>query len=71
MTVKQAAIRLSLSPSLIYEMCRLGLLRHTRHGRPGCRGTIRISESALDEYSVTCERDGGDASNEGALQFIR
>lgn len=71
LSVKVAAERLNLSRSLVYELCRLGLLRHTRHGRPGCRGTIRISDEALDDYRVSCEREGGDASDEGALQFIR
>jgi excisionase family DNA binding protein len=57
LTVKQAANKIGISLSLVYELCRLGVLRHTRHGKPGCRGTIRISEEAIAEYLATCERD--------------
>lgn len=71
LTVKQAAKMIGISPSLVYELCRLGLLRHSRHGRPGKRGTIRISETALAEYSLLSEREGEPASDEGKLQFIR
>ncbi|QEL14731.1 helix-turn-helix domain-containing protein [Limnoglobus roseus] len=70
MTVREAASRIGVSPSLVYELCRLGSLRHTRHGRPGSRGTIRISEEALREYQAGCEREGEAASNDGPLQFI-
>ena len=71
MTVKEAAARVGVSPSLIYEMCRLGSLRHSRHGRPGCRGTIRISEDALRDCQAACERDGEEAGDDGQLRFIR
>lgn len=57
MTVKQAATRVGVSPSLIYDLCREGVLRHSRHGRPGRRGTIRISEDALNDYLASCERE--------------
>lgn len=48
LNVKQAAARLGVSPALIYELIQLRKIRHERHGLG--RGTIRISESALDEY---------------------
>lgn len=54
MTVKQAAQRLGLSPSLIYSLCAFGVIKHTRHGRPGRRGCIRISEEAIAEYQASC-----------------
>jgi excisionase family DNA binding protein len=66
-TVREAATKIGVSASLVYELCRQGVLRHTRHGRPGKRGTIRISEEAVTEYIVACERqqtavdDGGAA----------
>jgi excisionase family DNA binding protein len=57
MTVREAALRIGVSASLVYELCWQGVLRHTRHGRPGKRGTIRISERAVAEYVVACERE--------------
>jgi excisionase family DNA binding protein len=56
LTVKQAAERAGISVSLLYELCAAGTIRHTRHGRPGSRGTIRISEEALAEYLKACEQ---------------
>jgi excisionase family DNA binding protein len=53
LTVKQAAERLGIKPSTVYELCAARKLRHERHGVG--RGTIRIPEEAIDEYrqSVT------------------
>jgi excisionase family DNA binding protein len=59
MSVKQAAARLGISPSLVYALCHDGLIRHTRHGRPGKRGTIRITEEAVEEYREACKKEGG------------
>lgn len=56
MTVRQAAERLGISASLVYALCRDGVLKHFRHGRPGKRGTIRIPEQAVAEYIASCER---------------
>jgi excisionase family DNA binding protein len=50
MTVREAAKRIDVSPSLIYALCRDGVIPHTRHGRPGKRGCIRITEEALAAY---------------------
>ncbi len=58
MTVQQAAGRIGISPSLVYELCKQGVIRHTRHGRPGKRGTIRISDEAVAEYLAACEQRG-------------
>jgi excisionase family DNA binding protein len=57
MTVMEAAERIGISSSLIYELCRLGMIRHSRHGRPGKRGTIRISEDAVTNYLAACEQE--------------
>ena len=54
-SVKQAAERLGISESLIYALCRLGVISHTRHGRPGKRGCIRIEEAALESYREGCK----------------
>src|SRR4051812_13449798 len=61
-TVKQAAERTGISASLLYELCAAGLIRHTRHGRPGSRGTIRISEEALAEHLKACEQGRREAA---------
>lgn len=57
-TVKQAAKRLGISPSLVYALCAEGVIHHTRHGRPGKRGCIRIEESAVKEYRQNSIREG-------------
>lgn len=38
LTVKQAAVRLGISESLVYEWCAEGVLPHYRFGRKGRRG---------------------------------
>lgn len=48
MTVKEAAARAAVSESLIYAWCADGTLRHTRVGRKGKRGHIRIAAEDLD-----------------------
>ena len=47
LTVKQAAARAAVSPSLIYGLCQQGRLPHVRLGLPGRRGCIRIREDDL------------------------
>jgi excisionase family DNA binding protein len=47
-TVRQAAAQLGISPALVYALVQQRRIRHERHGLG--RGTIRIPESALDEY---------------------
>jgi excisionase family DNA binding protein len=49
-SVKQAAILLSGSVALVYQLCAAGTLRHTRIGAPGKRGVIRIPQDAIAEY---------------------
>lgn len=53
LTVREAAERLGLSVSLVYALCAAKRIRHERHGIR--RGTIRITEEAIEEYhrSVT------------------
>jgi excisionase family DNA binding protein len=48
MTVKQAASRLEISRSLVYELLTAGKLQGSRHGLG--RGTWRISEEQLQDY---------------------
>ncbi len=54
LTAKEVAQRIGISVSLVYELCKAGLLQHTRHGRPGKRGCIRIPEDALAAYLARC-----------------
>jgi excisionase family DNA binding protein len=70
MTVKEMARLTGISESLIYDLCRLGVLRHSRHGRPGRRGTIRIGEDAIAEYRASCQQQGPPAPLP-ALRHIR
>jgi excisionase family DNA binding protein len=69
-TVQEAATKIGVSASLVYELCRQGVLRHTRHGRPGKRGTIRISEEAVAEYVAACEQWGA-AEDCSPLRHLR
>lgn len=48
LTVAEAAKVLSISPHLVYQLCRCGRLRHERLGTG--RGTIRIASAALRSY---------------------
>lgn len=48
LTVRQAAERAAVSESLIYAWCSDGTLPHTRVGRKGKRGHIRIAQEDLD-----------------------
>jgi excisionase family DNA binding protein len=48
LTVKQAAVELGISPALVYALVHSRKIRHERHDLG--RGTIRIPETALDEY---------------------
>lgn len=71
MTVAEAARRLGISVSLTYELCRLGMIRHSRHGRPGRRGTIRISEEAAADYMRASERRASLPDDSTPLKHLR
>jgi excisionase family DNA binding protein len=70
MTIAQAAEKIGISASLVYELCRLGVIRHARHGRPGKRGTIRLSDDAVAEYLANCEMQQ-QVHSAGPLKHIR
>jgi excisionase family DNA binding protein len=59
MTVKEAANRLEVSPSLVYLLISEGKLRCVRHGIG--RGVIRITEEHLAQYIRRAEGDAGAA----------
>ena len=48
LTVAEAAARAAVSESLVYAWCADGTLPHSRLGRKGKRGTIRIAVEDLD-----------------------
>src|SRR5687767_10788047 len=70
-TVAQVAELLGVSRSLVYTLCAAGLIRHSRHGRPGRRGCIRIDEAALEEYRQSCKGEGRHPAAPPDLQHIR
>jgi excisionase family DNA binding protein len=55
---KEAAARANVSVGLIYTLCSLNILPHTRVGRPGKRGSIRIEEADLDAFLASQKRKG-------------
>jgi excisionase family DNA binding protein len=57
-SVKQTADRIGVSASLVYALCRDGVLPHTRHGRAGKRGCIRITEEAVAAYVEASRGEG-------------
>ncbi len=52
LTVKQAAQKVNVSPTLIYDLCAKRLLAHFRVPPP--RGRILIDEADLDAFFATC-----------------
>lgn len=54
LTVKQAAARSGLSPSLIYALCAERRLPHLRLGKKGRRGRILIEECDLAAFMDSC-----------------
>ena len=62
MTVAEAAKHACVSESLIYAWCAEGTLPHTRVGRKGRRGHIRIAVEDLDGVLAAFKVEGnGDA----------
>ena len=61
LTVKQAAVRSGLSPSLIYALCAERRLPHLRLGKRGRRGRVLIEESDLAAFLESCRVGADDA----------
>lgn len=53
LTVKEAAIRAGVSPSLVYVWCHEQRLPHYRVGAEGKRGRIRIAPADLDVFMAS------------------
>jgi len=60
LNVRQAAERMGISDSLVYELCACGSLLHVRIGRPGSRGCIRITNADIDAF-LASQKVGGEA----------
>lgn len=60
-TPRQAASRLGVSVSLIYQLCRQAALRHYRIGGIGKRGRIAIDEADLQSYQAACCKEASQA----------
>jgi excisionase family DNA binding protein len=62
LTVAQASQRACVSESLVYAWCNDGTLPHTRVGRKGKRGHIRIAVEDLDGVMAAFKVSGPLAS---------
>jgi excisionase family DNA binding protein len=58
-TVKAAATKLNVCPSVVYDLVASGALPHYRIGRPGRRGAIRIADADLEAYLAGQKRETG------------
>lgn len=70
LTVQQAAEKLKISTSLIYELCSTGKIAHARFGRQGKRGAIRISLKDLEDYQASCRRDKDEVLEDSTLKYL-
>ena len=59
LTVKQAAMRVEVSESLVYRWIADGVLTHYRLGGRGKRGTIRIAAEDIDQLMATFKVPAG------------
>ena len=74
LSVKEASIKLHVSPSLVYALCARGLIVHHRCGLR--RGAIRIDEEALEAYLrksvvIVAARPQGSGKNFSELNSAR
>jgi excisionase family DNA binding protein len=68
LTVNDAAEHLGVSTQLVYALCAAGKIVHERYGLG--RGTIRISEEALEEYRQRARVEQG-APTPAPLKHLR
>jgi len=54
LTPKQAAKRIGVSTSLVYQLCHEGLMPHFRLGGKGKRGRVIIRAVELDAFVESC-----------------
>ncbi len=71
LTAKQAAERIGVSDSLVYEWCRSGELVHFRFGRKGKRGKLLIDEKDLDAFLSVCRQEARTQNPTPPLKHIK
>ncbi len=71
LTVREAAERAGVSPSLVYEWCAGALLPHYRFGKPGRRGKILVDEAELDGFIAAHRREARPQAETPPLKHIR
>jgi excisionase family DNA binding protein len=57
MTVKEAAERIGVSESLVYQWISERLLPHYRLGGKGKRGKVMIDEADLSAFLASCRQE--------------
>lgn len=70
LSVKQAAERLGVSPSLVYQWCNERRLPHLRLGQTGRRGKILIEAKDVDAFLEAARVEAGEGSPTPALRHI-
>ena len=71
LSVKQAAERVGVSESMIYQWCHERRLAHLRLGTGGSRGKILIEEADLDAFLMASKVESGDDSPAPGLVYIK
>ena len=57
MTAKEAAVKLEVSLSLLYQLIQEKRIRHRRIGGRNRRGAIRIDEDAIEAFKEECSAE--------------
>ena len=71
LTPKQAAARIGVSDSLIYEWCATGFLPHYRFGKPGRRGKILIDDTEFNTFLASCRQEIRPQARVPSLKHIK
>jgi excisionase family DNA binding protein len=72
LTPAEIAKQYRVSPSLVYEWCRIGGLKHYRFGRPGKRGKVLVEEADLQAFLAERRVEGRrDDPPPASLKHIR
>ena len=71
LTPKEAAGRIGVSDSLIYEWCATGLLPHYRFGKPGRRGKILIDDTEFNAFLASCRQEIRPQAQVPSLKHIK
>lgn len=71
LTPAEAAERVGISLSLIYQLCAEKRLPHYRIGGDGRRGKVLIDEADLDAFLISCRVDADGLDESEPLKHIR